>query len=69
MEVINEFDVAPCDVIGEHVSVGVLIVAKQGAPLPLETKYFRRKLTDPAVKFLVSKTLEVTVVKKGKSCS
>lgn len=67
MEVINEFDVAPCDVIGEHGSVGVLIVAKQGAPLPLETKYFRRNLTDPAVKFLVSKTLEVTVVEKGKA--
>ena len=62
-----EYNAAPWDVLGGHESVGTIVVAKKGEKLPLETKYKRRKLTDVAVKFYVSKSLQVVSVEKSKT--
>ena len=65
--VLVEYDTAPWDVMGEHASVGgVIIVAKEGDQLPLETRYKRKGISYTPVKFLVSKMLEVVPVEKGK---
>jgi hypothetical protein len=66
-ELEEEYDDAPWDVLGEHASVGTIVVAKKGEKLPLETKYKRRKITDVAVKFYVSKSLQVVTVEKSKT--
>ena len=62
-----EYDAARWDVLGGHESVGTIVMAKKGEKLPLETKYKRRKLTDVAVKFYVSKSLQVVSVEKSKT--
>ena len=58
----EEYDEAPYDVMGEHESVGNIIVAKRGEILPKTTKYKRKDSTSIPVKFHVTKKLEVSSV-------
>ena len=64
---VEEFDKCPWDIMGEHDSVGgVIIVASKGEKLPLETKYKMKAGASVPVKFLVYRTLEVTPVERVK---
>ena len=55
------FDVAPFDIIGNHESVGDVIVAKEDTPLPYTSKYFKKDGGTHAVKFSVDKNLDVSI--------
>ena len=59
--VVYELDEAPYDILGEHKLIGTIIVAKKGAQLPLTTSWKISEGVPVAVKFSVSRTLEVSV--------
>ena len=58
----EEYDEAPFDVMGEHESVGNIVVALRGESLPKTTKYKRKDSTCIPVKFFITKKLEVTSI-------
>ena len=56
-----DFDVAPYDIVGSHSGVGEVVVARTGAVLPMVSKFFKKDGGDVAVKFQVSRHLDVSV--------
>ena len=61
-DIVVQYKKAPWDVIFKDDDIGDVVVAKEGADLPLTTNYYKSNDGKKAFKFLVSNVLGVTVV-------
>ena len=57
-----QFDTAPFDITGYHEGTGTIIIAKEGAKLPLTTNYYKSADGKLAIKFHITDLLEVSIV-------
>ena len=56
-----QFDTAPFDITGYHEGTGTIIIAKEGAKLPLTTNYYKSADGKLAIKFHITDLLEVSI--------